>query len=97
MKNSNRCSKCGQLLIRNDNYSKFCLDGYKPKPDLCAGCNATESVIKRLNESGDISYEECRILPKTLIFDPKGNNIEEENIGRKFQKLVDRFTEKVNC
>ena len=95
MRNSNRCSKCGQLLIKNDNYNKYCLDGYSPSPDLCAGCNATESVIKRFNDGGDISYEECCNLPRTLIFDPKGNSIKEENIGRKFQSILNRYTEKV--
>ncbi len=38
--------------------------------------------------------EECRKLPRTVIFDPKGDDGGEEAIGRAFQKIIDSYTNK---
>ncbi len=88
---TSRCAKCGKPKIRTDFYKDFCLDGYRPVPNLCGGCNATESVVRRLNAGGEISIVDCRKLPRTLVFDPKGNNIQEAYRGRQFQEIIDKF------
>ncbi len=91
--NVKRCSKCGQPFIKNS--SIWVLNGYKKDDKLCNGCNATNSVIERLSEGGEISLDDLKILPQTLVFDPKGNNPVEESLGVKFQKIVDEYSKTV--
>lgn len=51
-------------------------------------------VVKRLDEGKDITIDDLRKLPRTIIFDPKGDNIEEAFRGRQLKELIDRLMEK---
>nr|WP_297765723.1 hypothetical protein [uncultured Butyrivibrio sp.] len=87
-----KCNKCGQPFIKNSGIG--CLLGYVKDKNLCNGCNATNSVIKRLSDGGEISMEDLKILPKYLVFDPAHDNPEEEALGVKFQKLIEKYEQK---
>ncbi len=89
-----RCVRCGQIFKKGEDYSGSCLDGYIQNPDLCYRCNAAGSVIQRLKSGLNISMEECKKLPRTIIFDPKGDNAEEEALGKEFQKIIDSYMKK---
>ena len=91
---TNICAKCGKPYLKTDSHKRFFLDGYRADTDLCAGCNAVSWVVSRLDEGADISIDDCKKLPKTLIFDPKGNNIQEALRGKQFKELIDRLMEK---
>lgn len=86
-----KCKKCGQPIVnrrKKTDYIKFCLDGYDGTKELCNGCNATESVIKRLKEGKNISINDLKKLPSVLIFDPNDNDAQELAYGYQFQKIV---------
>ena len=90
---TNICAKCGKPYLKTDSHKRFLLDGYRADTDICAGCNAVNWVVRRLDEGVDISIDDCKKLPKTLIFDPKGNNIQEALRGKQFKKLIDHLME----
>ena len=91
---TNICAKCGKPYLKTDSHKRFLLDGYRADTDICAGCNAVNWVVRHLDEGVDISIDDCKKLPKTLIFDPKGNNIQEALRGKQFKELIDRLMEK---
>ncbi len=90
---TNICAKCGKPYLKTDSHKRFLLDGYRADTDICAGCNAVNWVVRRLDEGVDISIDDCKKLPKTLIFDPKGNNIQEALRGKQFKKLIAHLME----
>ena len=90
---TNICAKCGKPYLKTDSHKRFLLDGYRADTAICAGCNAVNWVVRRLDEGLDISIDDCKKLPKTLIFDPKGNNIQEALRGKQFKKLIDHLME----
>ena len=90
---TNICAKCGKPYLRTDSHKRFLLDGYRAATDLCAGCNAVNWVVSRLDEGADISIDDCKKLPKTLIFDPKGNDIQEALRGKQFKELIAHLME----
>ena len=88
MLNSSRCRKCGQYFKKE--IKKCYLKGYTPDTELCAGCNAAQSVIKRLDNGGIIDKEELEILPSFLIFNPNGEYPEEEKYGSRFIEITNQ-------
>ena len=89
-----KCVRCGRENIKTERRYTVLPDGSKGDPDICISCNAARWVVKRFGEAGTISMEECRKLPRTLIFDPKGDDIEEEAAGKAFQKIIDSYLKK---
>ena len=89
-----KCARCGRVHLKADRLGLSLPDGSKGEPDICAGCNAARWVVRRLLEGGSISMEECRKLPRNIIFDSKGDDSGEEAAGREFQKLIDSYITK---
>ncbi len=85
-----KCDKCGRPYIKNS--GKSIISGYEINKNLCADCNAVNSVIERMKNGVEIGLEDLKMLPKYLIFDPKSDNPEEEAFGLRFQKIVDRYS-----
>ena len=85
-----KCTKCGQPIIKwtIEGAKAVCLDGYGPDPELCYECNAVNSVVKRLNEGGDVNICDLKKLPKILRFNPRNNDENEELCGIKLQKII---------
>lgn len=91
-----RCRKCNQPLFKSkaEEISRFCLEGYAPDVNICTGCNATNSVIKKMSLKQEITIEDLKTLPNVLIFDPKKDNPDEMAYGMEFNRQVEELTKK---
>jgi hypothetical protein len=88
---TNICAKCKKPYLKTDSHKRLLLDGYRADPDICAGCNAVNWVVRRLDEGRGVSIDDCKKLPRILIFDPCGDNIQEAQKGKQFKELIDHL------
>lgn len=85
-----KCEKCGQPILKKHSGMTY-LAGYKTNDNLCQGCNATNSIVKRYENGSRISLEELKVLPNYLVFNPRDDNPVEENYGLRFVKLIEEY------
>ncbi len=92
-----RCVKCHEPILKVDpeNIKKCCLEGYIPDTNLCIGCNAVNSLISKMRQKKEITLEDCRILPKFMVFDPHDDNPEEAFYAHTFQGIADKYAKEL--
>lgn len=96
--NIKKCRKCRQPMnhkVNPESIKKYCLEEYVPDTSLCVGCNAVESLIMKMQQKKEITLEDCKILPKYMVFDPNNDNPTEVAYAQTFQEIADKYAKEL--